>query len=308
MRVSQTARRRLLKWGMAAVIAAAAIVALGESGSAVWRSAKDLQPGLVAAAAALVLAGLYLTMLSWRALLAAAGSPLPIGAASRVFFLGQLGKYVPGSVWPIVAQMELAKEHGVPRSRTGAIGLCSVALSLLAGLLVAAVTLPFSSKDALEHYWYGFLAVPLLAVGAVPAVANWGLQRLLRLARRGELEAPFSARGMLVALAWAALAWVVFGLHLALLVRADGHGDWSVVPLSIGAFSLAWTAGFLFVIAPAGAGVREGVLVLALSSVLTRDEALLVALLSRALMTVGDGVWAGIAVLLARRHRSPLPA
>lgn len=292
---------------MAAVIAVAAVVALAGSGSAVWRSAKELDPASVVAAGALVLVGLYLTMLSWRALLAAAGSPLPVGAASRVFFLGQLGKYVPGSVWPIVAQMELAKEHDVPRSRTGAIGLCSVALSLLAGLLVAAVTLPFSSKDALEQYWYGFLAVPVLALGAVPAVANWGLAKLLRLARRGELEAPFSARGMGVALGWGALAWVVFGLHLALLVRADGHGHWSVVPLSIGAFSLAWTAGFLFVIAPAGAGIREGVLVLALSSVLTREEALLVALLSRALMTVGDGVWAGIAVLLARKHRHPLP-
>ena len=307
MRVSPQARRRLLKGGIAAVIAVAAIAALARSGSAVWRSAKDLEPGLVVAAGALVLVGLYLTMLSWRALLAAAGSPLPVGAAARVFFLGQLGKYVPGSVWPIVAQMELAKEHDVPRSRTGAIGLCSVALSLLAGLLVAAVTLPFSSADALERYWYGFLAVPVLAVGAVPAVANWGLGKLLRLARRGELEAPFSARGMLVALAWAALAWVVFGLHLALLVRADGHGGAAVVPLSIGAFSLAWTAGFLFVVAPAGAGVREGVLVLALGSVLTREEALLVALLSRALMTVGDGVWAGVAVLMARRHRSPAP-
>ncbi len=40
------------------------------------------------------------------------GSPLPPAGSLRVFFLGQLGKYVPGSVWPAVAQMELGRDYG----------------------------------------------------------------------------------------------------------------------------------------------------------------------------------------------------
>src|ERR1700744_5457357 len=62
--------------------------------------------GLVTAAGALVcvLAAMMCAMQSWRALLASLGSPLPLRAAARVMFVGQLGKYVPGSIWPVLAQ------------------------------------------------------------------------------------------------------------------------------------------------------------------------------------------------------------
>ena len=58
--------------------------------------------------------------------------------------------------------------------------------------------------------------------------------------------------------------------------------------LATGGYALAWTVGFLFVIAPAGAGVRELALVAALAPVVDRPAALAVALLSRVLMTLGD--------------------
>jgi hypothetical protein len=78
--------------------------------------------GLLAALGALacVLAALVCTMLVWRALMAGLGSPLSVGVASRVVFVGQLGKYLPGSVWPVLAQIELASEHKVPRARRAA--------------------------------------------------------------------------------------------------------------------------------------------------------------------------------------------
>lgn len=61
--------------------------------------------------------GLAAQMLAWRSLLSGLGSPLPGAAAARVMFVGQLGKYLPGSVWAFVAQVELARDWKVPRSR-----------------------------------------------------------------------------------------------------------------------------------------------------------------------------------------------
>jgi hypothetical protein len=49
----------------------------------------------VAGAALAVIAGLGCMLLAWRTLLADLGSPLPLPAAIRVMFVGQLGKYVP---------------------------------------------------------------------------------------------------------------------------------------------------------------------------------------------------------------------
>ena len=43
---------------------------------------------------------------------ASSGSPLPLAVARRVFLLAQLGKYLPGSVWPVLAQTELGRDLG----------------------------------------------------------------------------------------------------------------------------------------------------------------------------------------------------
>ena len=297
-------RRRVIRGTAVVVVLAVAVVAFASSGRQVVDHLDDLSVLSLLGAGAAVLAGLFANLLTWRAVLSDLGSTLPLPAALRVFFLGQLGKYVPGSVWPVLAQMELGKEHGVPRTRSGAVGLLTVALSLVAGLLTAAVTLPFTSADALDQYWYAFLAVPVLGVGLLPAIANPVLDKLLKIAKRGGLEQRLTGRGVLTALAWAVLAWVLFGVQVFFLTHALGA---DALPLSIGAFALAWTLGFLVVLAPAGLGVREAALVVGLSPVLTKEEALLVAVVSRALMSLGDAVWAGVAVGAARLHKRHLP-
>ena len=303
-----TVRRALTAFAVVAVVVAL-VLALVRRGRELADHLHELSVWSLGLASAAVLAALWCSMLAWRALLADVGSPLPLRAAARVFFLSQLGKYVPGSVWPVLAQMELGKEHHVPRSRSAAVGLINLALSVLAGLLVAVLSLPFTGREVLDRYWWGFAVIPVLAVGLVPRVANAVLAKLLTLARR-EPPRPLSGRGLLTGLGWCALAWVLFGLQVAALAGSLGAGP-VAVPLSIGAFSLAWTIGFLVVVAPAGAGVREAALVVTLSPVLSSSEALLVALVSRALTTLGDAVTAGLAVLSARRHpqpAEPLPA
>ena len=41
----------------------------------------------------------------------------------EVFLVGQLGKYVPGSIWAYVLQMELGKRYGIARARVFAASL-----------------------------------------------------------------------------------------------------------------------------------------------------------------------------------------
>jgi glycosyltransferase 2 family protein len=249
-------------------------------------------------------AGLLAGMLAWQVVLADLGSRPAPGVAVRIFFLGQLGKYLPGAVWPLLAQMQLGREHDVPRTRTLTVGLVSLALSLLAGLGTALVTLPFVGRETLTQYWYALLALPVFGLILVPAVANRLLGEALRLARRPPLERPLSARGLAGGLGWAVASWACFGLHLWLLTREVGADGPALLALCLGAFALAWCAGFLLVLAPAGAGVREAVLVLALAGELGTPAALLVALASRAVMTLGDVLWSGVALVLETADRA----
>ena len=252
-------------------------------------------------------AALVAQMLSWRAMLAGTGGTPPLLASARIFFHGQLGKYVPGSVWTVVAQAELGRRHGVSRARSAVVALGSMAVMVVVGGAFAVLALAVGSPGSLAQYWWAVAVVPVGAVGLSPPVFNRVVARLLTLLRRGDAPVRVSGRGLLVASAWSLVMWVLFGLHTAVLVQdlhpGGGAGD---VLVSSGAFALAWVVGFLVVIAPAGAGPREAALVLALGGVLTRPDALLVALVSRAGLVVADAVAAAVASV--RRSHAPAEA
>ena len=277
-------------------------VALRQNGAEARAALQSV--GLLSAAGSggAVLVGLLASALVWRALLAELGTRLPARAALQVFFLGQLGKYIPGSVFAVAAQMELGRDHGAPRSRVGTAGVLFLGVLVAAGLLTAAVVLPFTSPRALRDYGWVLLLLPVGLAALAPPVLTRLVDRLLRLLRRTPLERPLSARGVGAAVGWALVMWAAYGAHLWLLVRPQGDGSapdaGRDLLLATGAYALAWTAGLLFVVAPAGAGVREVALVAALAPVLDRPAALAVAVLSRVLMTLGDLVWAGAAALL----------
>jgi hypothetical protein len=248
--------------------------------------------------------GLAGTGLAWRAMLTGFGAQLPVRSALRIFFIGQLGKYLPGSVWPVIAQMEMSRDLGVARTQSGGASLVTLALAAPSAVLASALTLPFVSAAALSHYWPVLLVLPVTAALLHPPVLNWLLNRMLRLARRGELPQPVARKPLLLGLGWMLLSWLALGVAVWALARdlgATGSAARQIL-VCIGGFSLAWAAGFLVVFVPAGAGIREAVLVLTLSPILPSGPATLLALISRLVFTAGDLAWAGIGGVLRPRH------
>ncbi|WP_433353373.1 lysylphosphatidylglycerol synthase transmembrane domain-containing protein [Microtetraspora malaysiensis] len=254
-----------------------------------------------------VIAALGCGMMMWRALLADLGSPLAFPHAAKIFFVGQLGKYIPGSLWPVLAQMEMGRDHGVPRSRSAAAFFLTYPVYLGSGLLTAAVTLPVLAGGSVARFAWLLLLIPVLAAALHPSVVNWCINRGLRLLRRAPLERPLTRHGVLVACGWAFGGWAAYGTHLALIVHGLGASGPQAALLSVGAFALAWSLGFIVVIAPAGVGVREVAMVAALAPVLSQDAAIAATLCSRLIVSVGDLVCAGLAGLAARRSAPVVP-
>ncbi len=303
---------RPVRWGFVAVTVGLGGYAVAEDWTKVRAALSSLGflsvAGFLTVAAALlcVLAGLFAMMLVWRQLLTALGSPLPVRAAARIMFVGQLGKYLPGSVWPVLAQMELGTAYRVPRHRSASVSVLTMLLSLFSGLLTALIALPFVGGST--PYLWALLAAPVLLVGLHPKVLNTVLARLLRLAKRPPLERPLTGRAIVGALAWAFASWFLYGTQIWLLAVRLGAPEGKAALLAIGGFAFAWSVGFLVVFAPAGAVVREALLVWTLGPVLGAGGAIAVALVSRVLMTVGDLLTAAIAAAFTRRPSISTPA
>jgi uncharacterized membrane protein YbhN (UPF0104 family) len=244
---------------------------------------------------ALTLVALVASMWTWRVLLAGLGSPLPFGVAARVMFAGQLGKYLPGAVWPMLAQMELATAHGVPRSRTASAGLVNMPVSVLSALLAALVTLPFTGGST-GYLW--FIAVaPLLLACLHPKVLNYLLGLMFKLARRPPLEHALTGRVIAASVGWSFLSYLLYGAALWLLAIRVGIPAGTGYPLSVGAFALGFALGFVVPFVPAGAGIRELVMIAILHPAgVTPATATAITLLYRVVTVAGDGIVAGLAL------------
>ncbi len=301
--------QRLIRLGFLAL-------AVGLGGLAVlsrWEQVKaslgELGLGALGFSFAVAITGSAASMLVWRALLADLGSDLPVRPAAKVFFVGQLGKYVPGAIWPMVAQMELGRRLGLPRRRSAAAFVLTMLVVFASALFVASAALPLLGRDETAGYRWLLVLTPLIAGLLHPRVINRLLGLFFRLLRREPLERPLSGRGVIRAFGWALVAWACFGLHIAVLVTELDVPVARALPLAIGAFAIAWCAGPVVMIAPAGAGVRELALVALLAPVLDPAGALVVALASRLFLTVADVLLAWLAALAAiRRPAAVVPA
>jgi glycosyltransferase 2 family protein len=284
--IRRCAASRAFRWGFIAVTVALGSYAIAAQWGQVSRSIDRMGLLTVALALVSVLLGLLMSMQAWRALLAGLGSPLPVPGAARIVFLGQLGKYLPGSVWPVLAQMELGTTHRVPRHRSASASVLFMLVALLTGLLTALVMLPFTRTSS--SYLWALVATPVLVACLHPRVLNKLMTRLLRLARQPPLEHPLSGRALAVALSWWFAAWICFGVQIWLLTIRLGAPIGSSLLLAIGGYAFAWSVGFIVVFVPAGVGLRDVLLVTTLSPVVGVGGATAVALLSRALTTAGD--------------------
>src|SRR6476661_7828002 len=249
--------------------------------------------------------GTWLTMIGWKTLLRDLGSDLHLAPSSGVYFVGQLGKYLPGSLWSVLVQADIASHLKVPRRRTAVTGLLALGLSLLTGLLVGLPAASFLiTRDSSGFDWWLLLGIPILVVLCVPRLLNAIIDRMLRTLKREPLEHGLSAPAVLRAVATFVLVWLSFGVHTLLLARAVAgdapHPDLTTAAMT--GYALSVSLGMLTVVLPAGLGAREGLLTLVLATAMPTPAAAAVAIMSRFIVTIVDVLVALGGWLYARSH------
>ncbi|MFJ4667611.1 lysylphosphatidylglycerol synthase domain-containing protein [Kitasatospora purpeofusca] len=262
----------------------------------------DAVPPLLAALAANV-GGLVLAVHAWRVLVpappgSAPGTPGPVRGllAARIYFLGQLSKYLPGRVWGVVTHVTHGRAVGVPAAAMTSAYLLSLALTVLTGACVSL----FAAPAVLPGQWF-WLVLPvlgLLACLARPALATGPVVALARLARRTVEPPPDAAVRRAIALAVA--AWLVSGLHLWFLALALGAPAVSSAGPAIGAFALATVVSSLAVVVPDGWGVRELTIAAALAAALPDGTAATAAVASRVVCVAAELGSSAVVLALAR--------
>jgi len=260
--------------------------------------------GLLFASLLPVLAASLLQALAWIQLIERmAQRPVPRGPALSLYFDSQLARYTPGKVGLPLVRMEGAPRLGVARRVVGLSVLIEMlawtATGALSGFaLLFAAGAPAEGLGALA----GQLAVPLLVISAGGALLLVALDRKhlpakLREKLGFEGTGPIAPLGLpLIQLVY----WAAWGLHGYLLALALGASS-AGAAVTMGFSPLANVLGFVALMAPAGVGVREAVLLAGLGPVIGGPAAVSAAVLSRVLSLVAD---VGSAVIARRAQRA----
>lgn len=297
-------RRRTIR---SALLAAFIFTALIFAAIGIWGQRGGLAQGLHRMSVLILVLALLCgaisvtcTLLLWRTILRGFGAYFDIAESAQVYFISQLGKYIPGSIWPVIAQMELARRHKVERATMLTGGVLAVVLNAVVGGVLACLLLPFASPDALKVYWWLMMCVPVLIIGMHPKIVftcmNWLLARL----KRRLLVEQLSIRTELKAGAWGLLSWIFLGASVYVFVAGLGVTGIHAFAASIAAACLAVSVGILLIPLPAGVGVREVAFVVCLAPILDHTDGLLVALLLRVVLVLSDIGLGGAAALRKR--------
>ncbi|MET2012072.1 lysylphosphatidylglycerol synthase domain-containing protein [Microbacterium chocolatum] len=258
-------------------------------------------PSVVTAFLTCLLA-LGVNALSWRAVMRSVGFGATITESLRVFLLSQVGKYIPGSVWPVLAQAEFARDHGVNRSSAMTGSIVAMVVGVVTSGVVGCVGLVAAAPATLSTYWWVLLVTLGLAACLAPPILHRIAGLALRVAKRDQQPARIRGGALLESILWSLLMWLLLGFQAWMLLRDLAPA--ASFAIAAGAFAFAWLVGFLVVVAPAGIGAREAALVLALANVVEPAQALSLAVISRVLMTAADAAGLAIGLTLGGRPRS----
>jgi uncharacterized membrane protein YbhN (UPF0104 family) len=304
-RLLSVLRAPAVRVGFTVLALVLAVLAVARERHEVVDALARMGPANVAGSVALSAGYVVLTMLAWRAVLRDLGSPLPLAPASALFFVSQLGKYVPGGIWNVVAAAELGTVHRIPRRRSLSAMAVALLISVVTGLGVAAIAFGLGPDAVRDRYGWVLWSAPFFVALLAPPVLNRVLAAGLRLVHRQALEHPLTPRGTMIAGVWSVLAWLVAGAQVWVLATGAGmRPSAATFALACGAYALAWIVGFLVIIVPAGLGAREAVLLTVLAGQLSGGAILGVVLVSRAALTLVDVV-AGLVAIALTRASSP---
>lgn len=261
---------------------------------------------------AVVLATYAVMIETWRRIVAAWGGTLGFADAVRIWFVSNLAKYVPGAVLQLGAMAYLARGEKVSGVAAGGAAVLNVIVNLATGIVIA-LALGTTAMQALPPI-ERTIGIVLAVIGFAGLVLlPWIMPPLLRWAarvtRRSIDVTAVPLRAVFEAIVGNVLAWIGYGIALQ-FVAAGVLGVASGRTFDyLAAYAASYVVGYLALVSPGGIGFREGAMTALLPAVvpeITVAQALVVAVASRALMTVLELVpgFAYLARSSSRRQRS----
>lgn len=246
----------------------------------------------------------FIQIWAWYLITLKLGIAISFPETVTSWFYSQLGKYLPGKVWLLLGRYYFYEAKGKPRKEISIALYFEIVTMLLAGGLLFWASLLFLKGMQLDFlkgwsWWIGLLFI-LAFFLLHPRVLGKVFNRILFHFKKDPLIFSISYADILWILFICILTWAVGGIGFYFFVGAVFPVAAHHVLFLTGTLAFSNIAGLLAIFAPSGLGVREGVLVYLLSSIMPGSVAVIISILTRIWMTLIDIGLIGMVYLLGQ--------
>jgi len=235
------------------------------------------------------------SVLGWKLILDKLDVSLPFLKGIKIMFYSQLGKYLPGKIWTFTGRMYFCQKVGIPNSKTFISMVLELALTVLSGILIFLISLLLGSRFKMDINPFLLVIVAVLIITMIhPKILVRLINFFLRWLKKEQIKIDLNFSQIFVLTAYYCIIWFCFGIAFYFLINSVTFITPSKIPIITGSFAISSTIGVMALFAPAGLGVREGILSLLLSNFFPLSLAILLSLLCRIWVSIGELVMVGI--------------
>ena len=207
--------------------------------------------------------GFLISAISWKAALKA--NNIEIGTSKAIYSQGAaiFAKYIPGKIWVILGRASIVAKDKRELIKISTISLKEQLVYLVIGLLTSFAVLLFMPVND----WYlaaFFFTVAGLSLFLFSKKIHFQGEKIFEKVFRKKIEIPFvSIRQSLPYAVVLLILWLTWSVGFYLLCRSVYPGTQFIAAFI---FPVSVSYGLLAIFLPGGIGVREGIMVLLLTS------------------------------------------
>ena len=207
----------------------------------------------------------------WCLLMRGFGYRVPLRHGFKIAYIANLGRYIPGRIWPIFGMVYVAKQMKISEP----VAVASWGMALLFGMPPSfvvgfATVLLYPQMLASSLSTYVGLGMYIVAAATVLislllifapnkslALANL----CLKLIKRQPIEFNIAMRDAVGVYLGYMVGWMIYGLAFWVFLHAVTENPGVPLLVGIGAFIIAYQIGYLAIFTPGGLGARELVMI-----------------------------------------------
>jgi len=257
-----------------------------------------------------LLGSLFFLPLALQNIVKVLGYEISIRKMCLILFYSQIAKYLPGGIWGYVGRVYLYKKEGMNAHDASTCVFLETLLVLLSGIFIFFLSFWFLDKTPSIKWMpikyiheIGIFGLIILLFLIHPKILNflWGL--IPTRFRKDSLKFDYSYFSLFKPGLFLVFFWLGVGGGFWLLIRSFFCINPYLLPITTGAYVLAWVVGFLAFFTPGGLGAREAVLVLSLNLYLPISISAVTAASARIWWVIGELIWASLSFIWNKFER-----